>query len=53
MTDTFEAKGKRKKLVAEEEGFEILTIWDSEYKNRKDYILEKCLNFLKIIKNYA
>lgn len=39
-------KDKRKELVANEEGFEILTIWDSEYKKNKQDTLNKCLLFL-------
>jgi len=41
-------KDERKLKVAEEDGFEILIIWDSEYKNRKDYILKKCKKFLEL-----
>lgn len=41
-------KDERKLKVAEEEGFEILTIWDSEYRHRKDYILGECKNFLNL-----
>lgn len=41
-------KDERKRMVAEEEGFEVLTIWDSDYKKHKDEIVEKCLEFLKI-----
>ncbi|MCK9415476.1 endonuclease domain-containing protein [Candidatus Dojkabacteria bacterium] len=40
-------KDERKKIVANEEGFDVLTIWDSEYKKNKYMILDKCLNFLK------
>jgi hypothetical protein len=32
--------------VAEEEGFKVLVIWDSEFKKNKKEIIEKCLNFL-------
>lgn len=39
-------KDKRKELVANEEGFQILTIWDSEYKKNKQDILDRCLLFL-------
>jgi hypothetical protein len=41
-------KDERKKQVAEENGFEVLTIWDSEYKNRKDMILDKCKKYLNL-----
>jgi hypothetical protein len=41
-------KDERKRLIAEEEGFEILTIWDSEYRRNKLGTLKKCLDFLKI-----
>lgn len=33
--------------VAIEKGFEILVIWDSEYRNDKNKAIEKCLSFLK------
>jgi hypothetical protein len=39
-------KDKRKELVANDEGFQVLTIWDSEYKKNKQATLEKCLIFL-------
>lgn len=39
---------KKKIQVAERNGFEVLTIWDSEYRwGKKNNILEKCLKFLK------
>lgn len=41
-------KDERKRLVAEEEGFEVLTIWDSEYKKHKDEIINKCKKFLNL-----
>ena len=41
-------KDERKRKVAEEEGFEVLTIWDSEYRNRKENTLDKCKKFLNL-----
>ena len=41
-------KDKRKVDVAIEEGFEIMVIWDSEYRwGNKEKIIKNCLNFLK------
>jgi len=40
-------KDKDKKEIAELNGFEVLTIWDSEYKKNKKIILKKCLKFLE------
>jgi len=39
-------KDQDKKNVAEEEGFEVLIIWDSEYKKDKIGTINKCKNFL-------
>jgi negative regulator of genetic competence, sporulation and motility len=41
-------KDAEKIRIAEENGFEVLTIWDSEYKKDKKTTLQKCLNFLEI-----
>ena len=27
-------------------GFDVLVIWDSEYKNNKQEIIDKCISFL-------
>ena len=35
-----------KKKLAIKRGFDVLVIWDSEYKKDKQKILEKCINFL-------
>lgn len=41
-------KDKRKNGVANEEGFEVLVIWDSEYRyGNKEEIINKCIKFLK------
>ena len=34
--------------VAREKGFDVLTIWDSEYKSDKNKTINKCLDFLGI-----
>jgi hypothetical protein len=40
-------KDEHKKLLAEKNGFEILVIWDSEYRwGDKQEVINKCLNFL-------
>jgi len=41
-------KDKRKLEVAEENGFSVHVVWDSEYRSHPDKILQECLNFLKI-----
>lgn len=39
-------KDKNKIRLANENGFEVLTIWDSDYKKNKIDVLNKCLEFL-------
>jgi G:T-mismatch repair DNA endonuclease (very short patch repair protein) len=40
-------RDKRKKLLAEQHGFEVLVIWDSEYRwGNKQEIINRCLDFL-------
>lgn len=39
-------KDQDKLNIAIENGFSLLTIWDSEYRKNPDVILNKCLNFL-------
>jgi very-short-patch-repair endonuclease len=34
--------------VANDNGFEVLVIWDSEYHKNKKEVIKKCLNFLEI-----
>lgn len=36
-----------KKICAERNGYKILYIWENEYKNNKQFVLKKCLNFLR------
>ena len=36
-----------KRNVAVNEGFVVLTIWDSEYKKDKEATIKKCIEFLK------
>lgn len=38
---------KIKTKEANNRGFEVLVIWDSEYKKNKEFIIQKCINFLK------
>ena len=40
-------KDKQKRQDIENSGFEMLIIWDSEYKSNKEEILKKCIKFLK------
>lgn len=35
-----------KKNLAIENGYEYLTIWDSEYKQNKELVIQKCIDFL-------
>jgi hypothetical protein len=39
-------KDKLKREIAESKGFELLTVWDSEYRKDKKITISKCLNFL-------
>ena len=40
-------KDKKKLEIANDEGFDVLTIWDSEYRwGDKQEIVNKCLKFL-------
>lgn len=41
-------KDKEKMLLANDNGFEVLVVWDSEYKKNKEEIINKCREFLKI-----
>ena len=41
-------KDEKKRIVAEEEGFQVLTIWDSEYRRHKEETLKKCKNYLNL-----
>lgn len=41
-------KDEKKRIVAEENGFDVLIIWDSEYRSHKDKTLEKCKNYLNL-----
>ena len=45
--ETWERDGI-KTNIAIERGFEVLVIWDSDYRNDKNKTIEKCLDFLKI-----
>jgi hypothetical protein len=40
-------KDKIKIDIARNKGFDVLTIWDSEYKKDKEATIKKCINFLK------
>jgi len=39
-------KDDHKKEVAEENGFTILYVWESDYKNDKEKIIKNCLDFI-------
>jgi G:T-mismatch repair DNA endonuclease (very short patch repair protein) len=39
-------KDAEKIKAAEDNGFKVLVIWDSEFKKNKKETIEKCLNFL-------
>lgn len=36
-----------KKQVAEEKGFKVLIIWENDYKNDPDKVIEDCIRFLR------
>jgi len=40
-------KDEEKIKIAKEEGYDILTIWDGDYKNNKEKTLLECLKFLE------
>ena len=37
---------KKKLRIAKNRGFEILVIWENEYRDSKDEVINKCLKFL-------
>ena len=39
---------ERKINLANEYNYKVLVVWESEYKNDKDNIIEKCKTFLNI-----
>ncbi len=41
-------RDKMKIDIAVKNGFEVLVVWDSDYKRDKNKIIDECLNFLKI-----
>ena len=41
-------KDKKKLNIAKNKGFDVLVIWDSDYKKNKEKTIEKCLIFLDI-----
>jgi|688.fasta_scaffold00011_111 hypothetical protein len=41
-------KDGNKKNIANEHGFELLVVWDSEYKKNKESVINKCKNFLNL-----
>ena len=47
LRPTFGKKTEKKRLLAEQRGYKVLTIWDSDYKKDKVSVLEKCLEFLQ------
>jgi len=42
-------KDKFKIDIANQNNFEVLTVWDSEYRKNKNSVIDKCLTFLGII----
>lgn len=40
------AKDDYKISIANQNGFDVLVIWDSEYRRNKKEVLQKCLDFL-------
>jgi hypothetical protein len=41
------AKDEKKKRVAEEHGYEVMVVWESDFTMMPRTTVEKCLNFLK------
>ena len=41
-------KDKQKTLIANNKGFKVFVVWDSEYKKNKEEIINKCKKFLNI-----
>ncbi len=41
-------KDKEKLRIAKNEGFEVMVVWDSDYKNNKEKIILECAKFLNI-----
>lgn len=39
-------KDKKKIQKAIDKGFDVLVVWDSEYKKNKESVIKKCINFL-------
>ena len=35
-----------KKVVAERNGFQEMVVWEKDYRDNKELIVQKCLNFL-------
>lgn len=42
-------KDRIKTETANINGFEVLTVWDSDYRKNKDNVLQECLKFLKLV----
>jgi len=42
-------KDKEKIKIAKENGYDVMVVWDREYKKDKEGILQKCINFLNKI----
>ena len=41
------AKDRDKKRIAEQHGYEVFVVWESDYKNDKEKVIKECINFLK------
>jgi hypothetical protein len=39
-------KDEHKISIAKKHGYDVLVVWESEYLINKDYVIEKCINFL-------
>jgi hypothetical protein len=44
-------KDRKKTELANENGFDVLTVWESDYRKNKEDVLKKCLQFLNIKTN--
>ena len=37
---------KKKKMLAESNGYDVLVVWESDYRKDPESVLKKCLSFL-------
>lgn len=37
---------RKKKLIAERKGFQVMVVWERDYRSNKERVIQECLNFL-------